>query len=85
VVLRRVGCLRNRLIYQTAEINRYFNSNIFSFPLKYENRHFQKIVEKVPIAARLAQRIQDEVFGRYYNLVNNVSHAMEMLPLKDAT
>jgi glycosyltransferase involved in cell wall biosynthesis len=38
------------------------------------------MVDKVPMAVRLAQRVQDKVFGRYHHFVKNASHGMDITP-----
>jgi len=66
--------------FQSAEINRYFNSNIFSFRWKYENMRVQKLVAKHPFMVRIAQRIFYIFRPRYNTVVNNLSKAIDFLP-----
>lgn len=68
--------------YQSAEIYRYFNDNIFSFHWKYENRYFQWVAEKWPWLLRVAQRIWVGVRPRYSNVVNNSSTRMNFIPTR---
>jgi len=66
-------------IYETAEIHRYYNDNIFSFKWKYENRNFQFVVERAPLFVRLAQRLYDNLHPRYYSRVNNTSSKVNFI------
>lgn len=68
--------------YQSAEIFRYFNDNIFSFPWRYENPRFQGLVDRFPFVVRQAQRIHDAIRGRHRDLVNNASERMDITPPK---
>jgi glycosyltransferase involved in cell wall biosynthesis len=60
-------------IYESAEIHRYYNDNIFSFKWKYENRGLQFLTNKTPLLVRLVQRIDDFLQPRYCNRVDNAS------------
>ena len=66
-------------IYESAEIHRYYNDNIFSFKWKYTNRHFQILVDKTPLLVRFAQRIDDFVQRRYCNRINNASNKINFI------
>lgn len=68
--------------YQSAEIFRYFNDNIFSFPWRYENSRFQRVVDEFPLIIRYAQRIHERIRGRDRDLVNNASGRMDITPPK---
>jgi glycosyltransferase involved in cell wall biosynthesis len=69
-------------VYQSAEINRYFNEKIFSFPWKYENRWFQNLVEKWPSLVRIGQRVCSAVSPRHSAIVNNLSNRIDFRPYR---
>jgi len=69
-------------LYQSAEINRYFNETIFSFRWKYESRWFQKVVEKCPFLIRIGQRVCSTFFPPHGTIVNNLSSRIHFLPYR---